>query len=113
MRKYFLLLLCLISFKAQAFEHEIQIDNDDVCVAHIIIMPYEEIGWHRDTYPAVVYALQGGIITRLEADGSMTQVHLPTGQAIFRAADPPGELHKSVNNSSTPIEVIAIQLKNR
>jgi hypothetical protein len=74
-------------------------------------MRYEEIGLHRDAYPQIVVALQGGIITRLEADGSKVDVNFPTGQAVSREVDPPDQLHKSVNNSSDPVELIIIQLK--
>lgn len=110
--KYLLLgLISLFSFDIQALEYEIQLENESVSVARVKILPNEEIGLHRDAYPQVVVALQGGIITRLEADGSTTDVNFPTGQAIFREIDPPDQLHKSVNNSSTPVELIIIQLK--
>lgn len=110
--KYLLLgLISLLSIDIQALEYEMQLENESVNVARVKIMPHEEIDLHRDAYPQVVVALQGGIITRLEADGSTTDVNFPTGQAIFREIDPPDELHKSVNNSSTPVELIIIQLK--
>lgn len=110
--KYVLLgFVCLFSFEIQAIEYEIQLENDVVSIARAKIMPFEEIGLHRDAYPQVVVALQGGIITRLEADGSTTDVAFPTGQAVFREIDPPDQLHKSVNNSSAPVELIIIQLK--
>ncbi len=66
---------------------------------------------HRDAYPQVVVALQGGVITRLEADGSTVDVNFPTGKAVFREIDPPDQLHRSINNSSAPVELIVIQLK--
>jgi hypothetical protein len=110
--KYLLFgLVCLLSSIVQALEYEIQLENDSVSVARAKIMPHEEIGLHRDAYPQVVVALQGGVITRLEADGSTTDVNFPTGQAVFREIDPPEQLHKSVNNSPTPVELIIIQLK--
>lgn len=31
---------------------------------------------------------------------------------VFREVDSPNELHKSVNNSSAPVELIIIQLRN-
>lgn len=110
--KYLLLgLISLISFDIQALEYEIQLENESVSVVRAKIMPNEEIGLHRDVYPQVVVPLQGGIITRLEADGSTTDVNFPTGRAVFREIDPPDQLHKSVNNSSGPVELIIIQLK--
>ncbi len=112
MKSWLFCLFCLISLQAQALEYEIQIENDHVSVARAKIMPHEEIGLHRDAYQQVVIALQGGIITRLEADGSTVDVNFPTGKAVFREIDPPDQLHKSVNNSAVPIELVIIQLKN-
>jgi hypothetical protein len=56
-------------------------------------------------------ALEGGVIERLEANGEITPVDFPKGEAVFREADPPGELHRSVSRSPLPIELIIIQLK--
>ncbi len=105
-------LTCLLSSSLQAVEYEVQLENEQVHVARAKIMPNEEIGLHRDAYPQVVIALQGGTITRLEADGTKTDVNFPTGTPVFREVDPPNELHKSVNNLSAPVELIIIQLKN-
>ena len=105
-------LVCLAAASAQALEYEVQFENDQITVAKVKIESQEEIGLHRDVYPQVVIALKGGTITRLEADGRETEVQFPTGVAVTREADPKDELHKSVNNSSEPIELIIIQLKN-
>lgn len=109
------LLVCaafLLSFCLHAIEYEVQLENNQVQVARVKIMPYEEIGLHRDEYPGVILALQGGVITRLEANGTKTDVSFPTGIAVFRDADPSNELHKSVNQSANPVELIIIQLRN-
>jgi hypothetical protein len=112
MKSLFLSLLCLIFLNAQAMEYELQFENDQISIAKAKIEPYEEIGSHRDAYHQVVIALKGGTITRLEADGRITDVHFPTGVAVVREADPQDELHKSINNSSEPVELIMIQLKD-
>ncbi len=110
--KYFLLsLICIFSINLQALEYEMQLENNSVVVARVKIMPQEEVGLHRDAYPQVVVALQGGVITRLEADGSTVDVNFPTGKAVFREIDPPDQLHRSINNSPAPVELIVIQLK--
>ncbi len=95
-----------------ALEYELQFENDQIAVSKIKIMPKEEIGLHRDVLPQIVIALKGGTITRLEADGSETDVHFPTGKAVYRGIDPENELHKSVNKGSEPVEIISIQLKS-
>ena len=103
---------CLLSFSIQAIEYEVQFENEKVHVARAKIMPYEVVGLHRDAYTQVVIALQGGTITRLEADGTTTDVNFPTATAVFTEVDPPNEFHNSVNNTSDPIELIIIQLKD-
>lgn len=111
MKKILAVLACLLSFEMQAFEYELQFENDQVSVAKAKIFPHEEIGLHRDVYPHVVVALKGGTITRLEADGGVTDVTFPTNEAVYRESDPENELHRSVNNSSESVELIIIQLK--
>ena len=111
MRYLLLGLICLLSSSVQALEYEIQLENESVSIARVKIMPNEEIGLHRDAYPQVVIALQGGVITRLEADGSTIDVNFSTGRAVFREIDPPDQFHKSINNSSAPVELIIVQLK--
>lgn len=113
MKKILAVLTCFLSFEMQALEYEQQFENDQICIAKAKILPHEEIGLHRDVYPQVVIALKGGTITRLEADGRVTDVKFPTGTAVFREADDPENgLHRSVNNSSESVELIIIQLKN-
>lgn len=106
-------LIFIFSSTLRALEYEIQLENDSVSVARVKILPHEEIGLHRDANPQVVIALQGGVITRLEADGSTKDVNFPTGQAVFKDIDPPDQLHKSINHSAAPVELIIIQLKNQ
>lgn len=111
MKSILLGLVCLASANIQALEYEPQFENDQVSIAKVKIEPHEEIGLHRDIYPQVVVALKGGTITRLESGGIVVEVHFPTGVAVVRDADPQDVLHKSVNNSSEPVELIIIQLK--
>lgn len=102
---------CLLSCGLQALEYEVQLENDQVCVARVKIMPNEEIGLHRDAFRQVVIALKGGTITRNEANGTTTDVKFPTGVAVFRGIDPSDEPHTSVNKGSEPVELMIVQLK--
>lgn len=111
MKQLIACLICLAPLASQSLEYEIQVDNESVTVARIKMLPEEEIEPHSDLYPQVVVALQGGVITRHEADGSTNEVSFPTGQAVFRLPDFPGQLHRSINHSSAPVELIIIQLK--
>jgi hypothetical protein len=112
MKRILLSLVCLVSSGIQALEYEPQYENDQISVAKVKIQPHEETQLHRDAYPQIVIALKGGTLTRLETDGQATEVSFPTAMSVVLDADPQDELHKSVNNSSEPIELIVIQLKN-
>jgi quercetin dioxygenase-like cupin family protein len=105
------ILACLALTQVQALEYEVQFENDQVSVSRVVIEPKEEIGLHRDSTPQIVIGLKGGKITRLESDGREIDVEFPTGKAVYRPIDPEGELHKSVNKSDTPVEMIIIQMK--
>lgn len=113
MKKILILAACMMSLNAYAVESEVQFENDQVCVLNVKILAHEEIGLHRDEYPQVVFSAKGGTITRLEADGSKVEVHFPKGEAVFREADPADEMHRSVNNTCKPIELVIIQLKTQ
>ncbi len=111
MRKALVAAACVSILQAYAVEAEVQFENDHVRALTVKVLAHEEIGWHRDDCPRVLVSFKGGTITRIEADGSRVEVHLPKGEAVFLAADPDGELHRSVNNTCKPIELIVIQLK--
>lgn len=113
MKNWLLGFACILSFQLNAIEYQLQLDTKEVSVVKVKMKPHEKIGLHRDAFPQVVIALKGGTITRLEADGSETQVDFPTYQAIFREADPENVLHKSINNSSEELELMIIQLKSK
>lgn len=88
-----------------------QFENEQVCSAYLKIMPGEETEDHYDELPSVVIALNGGILTRLEADGSRTEVEFPTGKSVFVEAETPDKMHKTINATSKSIELIIVQLK--
>lgn len=104
------LVLLLAPFLTQALEYKVEIDNKNVRVSKIKMLPGEKIGSHRDEYPRVVVGLQGGVFTRIESDGSLTKVAFPTGEAVFLPADPIGQLH-SGENGKKELEIIVIELK--
>ena len=111
--KFFLLSLglCILNSRIYSVEYTIQFENEQVCSAYLKIMPGEETEYHYDELSSVVIALTGGILTRLEADGSQTQVEFPTGQSVFVNAETPDKMHKTVNATSKTIELIIVQLK--
>lgn len=111
MRKVLIGMCSLLACGISAVESEIQFENNQIRASKIKIKAHEEIGLHRDDYPQVIISLKGGTITRLEGDGSMTDIDFPKGETVFREADPLGQLHRSVNKTCKPIELIIIELK--
>lgn len=111
MKPLYFALCLLLSSRLWSLDYEVQFENEQISVVKAKIMS-QEVSWaHRDAHPHVVVALSGGAITRLEADGTETLVEFPTGVAVFRPADPPDDLHTSVNRGPEPVELIIIELK--
>ena len=92
-------------------EYVKQFENEYICVSYVKIMPNEEVGLHYDIYPQKVKSLHGGVITRLEADGTVTKVCFPAGEWIYRPSESADKMHKSVNATSEPVELVIVQLK--
>ena len=63
-------------------------------------MAHEEIGLHRDDFPQVIVSLKGGTITRLEADGSTTDVKFPKGEPVYPK---PTHLASSIEVTTTHV----------
>lgn len=103
-------LLTLI-FSLQALEFEVQFENSQIRVCRAKIEANEEVGLHRDELPSLVTAIKGGVLIRIEADGSENIAAFPTGITIFRDADPVNIYHRTQNRSNEPIELIIVQLK--
>jgi len=103
--------LIAIIFSLNALEFEVQFENSHIKVCRAKIEANEEIGLHRDEIPSLVIAIKGGVLTRIEEDGSENVVAFPTGTPVFRDVDPEGSLHRTQNRSNEPVEIVIIQLK--
>jgi hypothetical protein len=111
-KSIFFSLSWFLSSSLAALEYAVLFENEQISIDKAKIMSKEESQLHRDNYPHIVIALKGGSLTRLESNGTETVVNFPTGAAVIRPVDPPDELHKTVNRSAEPIELIIIQLKS-
>jgi quercetin dioxygenase-like cupin family protein len=105
------LLFCLLSCALFSHEYKVEVDNEEFSIVKVVIFPHEEVGDHRDDYPKIVIAIQGGVLTRLAPDGEERDIAFPTGVAVYRPVDPPGEMHRVVNRSDETIELLLIRLK--
>lgn len=112
MKNALITMLAIVPFSLQALDFEVQMDNEQLKVSKIAIMPGEEIGLHRDDNPRIIISAQGGTITRIEPDDKEVHIHFPAGKAIFMEADPEGELHRAKNEGKEAIEIFVIELKH-
>ena len=88
-----------------------QFENDHVRVWKSIIEPNQPLTQHRHEHGRTLIALAGGTMKIVQANGSSKNVVWETGKAYWLDADPPGQTHADVNETSKPIEVIVVELK--
>ena len=90
-----------------------QFENPNVKVWKTLIMPNQPLSLHRHENGRVIVALQGGALTSKKEKGDSKKVVWETGKAYWLDADPPGELHGDVNETSKPIEVMVVELQKK
>ena len=112
--------LCLASFGAGALwaqtqgtsRREPQFENDHVKVWKSIIMPKQPLALHRHDHGRTLIALTDGKLNVVDKDGkTLDTYNWEKGKAYWLGADPPGQQHGDVNNTTQPIEVIVVELK--
>lgn len=91
---------------------ELQFENEQTRVWKTTIMPHSPLKMHRHESPRIVVGLQGGTLKKITERGDVSFLSFETNKAIWLDADPAGELHADVNESSDPIVVMVIELKN-
>lgn len=111
MRQQLLFALASVPFFIHSLDYEMQSETKELKISKIKLSSKEEVGLHRDEFPRMVYAIQGGDVKRIHEDGSSDIVHFPTGQTIFLEADPIGKLHKGINISDNELEILVVELK--
>ena len=91
---------------------EPQFENAHMSVWKSIIMPKQPLTLHRHEHGRALVALTDGRLKVVDKDGKLLHTYeLKAGRAIWLGVDPPGQLHADVNDGSTPVEVIVVQLK--
>jgi hypothetical protein len=77
-----------------------------------IIMPRQPLTMHRHDHGRALIALTDGQLKVVNSNGAViTTYDWKAGRAYWLDADPPGQLHADVNETSKPIEVIVVELK--
>lgn len=92
---------------------EPQFENDHLRVWKSIILPKQPLALHRHEHGRALVALVGGRLDVVDQDGKVLNTYdWESGKAYWLGIDPPGQMHADVNNTSKPIEVIVVELKN-
>ncbi|MGQ0642065.1 MAG: hypothetical protein ACT4P6_15045 [Gemmatimonadaceae bacterium] len=98
--------------QAQATRREPQFENDHVRAWKSIIMPKQPLNQHRHNHGRALIALTDGQLKVVDKDGKVTNTYnWEAGKAYWLDADPAGQTHADVNDTSQPIEVIVVELK--
>lgn len=95
-----------------ATRREPQFENEDVRVWKSFILPNQPLTQHRHEHGRALIALVGGQLHVVDKDGKRIHTYdWESGKAYWLDADPPGQTHADVNETSKPIEVIVVELK--
>jgi beta-alanine degradation protein BauB len=89
-----------------------QFENDSVTVWKSILPPHAESAPHRHDHGRTIVALTSGDLTTVKTAGGSVVSHFQAGAAYWMPADPPGEMHRDVNDTPVRIEVIVIEMKD-
>jgi beta-alanine degradation protein BauB len=89
-----------------------QFENEHVKVWRSIISPNVPLPLHRHEYGRVIIALQGGTMKIEEQTGASETQVWETGKAYWLPANPPNTMHRDINVSDRPIEVMVVEVKN-
>jgi hypothetical protein len=88
-----------------------QFENAQVKVWKSVIVPNGPLTLHRHEHGRTIVALVGGDLKIVKESGQTTLAHWETGKAYWLPPDPPGEMHKDVNDTGKTIEVMVIEMK--
>ena len=88
-----------------------QFENDRTVSWKSVIPPHTESTLHRHDRYRTVIGIVGGDLTTVSADGRKTVTRYETGKAYWQEPMPPGAMHKDVNETDRPIELIVVEIK--
>jgi beta-alanine degradation protein BauB len=88
-----------------------QFENEHVKVWKSVIVPNAPLTLHRHEHGRTIVALVGGDLKIVKESGQTTVAHWETGKAYWLPPDPPGEMHKDINDTGKTIEVMVVEMK--
>jgi quercetin dioxygenase-like cupin family protein len=89
-----------------------QFENEHVKVWRSVISPSAPLPLHRHEHGRVIIALQGGTMKIEEQTGASETQVWETGKAYWLPANPPNTMHRDINVSDRPIEVMVVEIKD-
>jgi hypothetical protein len=88
-----------------------QFENDRAVSWKSVIPPHTESTLHRHDRYRTVVGIVGGELTTVSADGHRTVTRYETGKAYWQQPMHPGEMHRDVNDTNAPIELLVVEMK--
>ena len=88
-----------------------QFENESVKVWKSVIVPNAPLTLHRHEHGRTIVVLVGGDLKVVKDSGKTEVMHWETGKAYWLGPDPPGEMHKDVNDTGKVIEVMVVEMK--
>jgi hypothetical protein len=88
-----------------------QFENDRAVSWRSVIPPHTESTLHRHDRYRTVIGIVGGELTTVSADGTKAVTRYETGKAYWQAPMASGEMHKDVNATDKPIELVVVEMK--
>jgi quercetin dioxygenase-like cupin family protein len=88
-----------------------QFENDRAVAWKSVIPPHTESTLHRHDRYRTVIGIVGGSLTTVTADGHKTVTRYETGKAYWQEPMRPGEMHKDVNETSSTLELLVVEIK--
>lgn len=83
------------------------LDNDRVHMVEVEYQPGGVSEEHTHAFPRTVYVVRGGIVELVAADGTVTQLEVRRGEALWR----PAETHTVRNVGPTTVTLVETEIK--
>jgi beta-alanine degradation protein BauB len=89
-----------------------QFENAHVKVWKSTVVRNAPLPLHRHDHGRVIIALQGGTM-KIEDQSGTSETHVwETGKAYWLPANPPDTMHRDINLSDHPIEVMVVEVED-
>lgn len=90
---------------------EFVFENDRAICWKTTVSPNLPLKMHRHDRARVIVALKGGVLKRVDEDGTTTNLVFETGRAYWYEADPIDNLHADVNEGTDDVVVVVTEFK--